>query len=63
MKPRTTWFLKALDALVRVIGVSLAPEFEGNPPWYEKRLHLPSTKPEVSFHVNKKTFEIFIKQN
>jgi hypothetical protein len=38
-------------------------EFDGNPPRHEKILHLPSTKHEDPFHVNKKTFEIFMKQS
>jgi hypothetical protein len=37
--------------------------FEDNPPRYEKGLYLPSTKLEDSFHVNMKTFEIFIIQS
>jgi hypothetical protein len=44
---------------LRDIGISSPLEFEGNPPRYERVLHLPSTKLEDSFHVNKRAFEIF----
>jgi hypothetical protein len=37
--------------------------FEDNPPRHEKNIYLLSTKLEGSFHVNKKTFEIFKKQS
>jgi hypothetical protein len=37
--------------------------FEGNPPRHEKGIYLPSTKLEDSFHVNMKTFEIFMTQS
>jgi hypothetical protein len=37
--------------------------FEGNPLRLEKGLHQPSTKFEDSFHINMKTFEIFMKQS
>jgi hypothetical protein len=40
------------------IGISFTLEFEDNPLTYERGLHLPSTKLENSFHVNKRTFEI-----
>jgi hypothetical protein len=45
---------------LRDIGITLALEFEDNPPRHEKSPHLPFTKLEDSFHVNKKTFEISI---
>jgi hypothetical protein len=37
--------------------------FEGNPPRHEKGLYLSSAKLEDSFHVNMKTFEIFMTQS
>jgi hypothetical protein len=37
--------------------------FEDNPPKYEKCIYLSSTKLEDSFHVNMKTFEIFMTQS
>jgi hypothetical protein len=48
---------------LRDIGISFALVFEDNPPRYEKYLYLPSTKLEDSFHVNMKTFEIFMTQS
>jgi hypothetical protein len=45
------------------VDISLALEFEDNPSRHEKSPHLPSTKLEDSFHVNKKTFEISMKQS
>jgi hypothetical protein len=36
--------------------------FEGNPLRHGKGLYLPSTKLDNSFHVNMKTFEIFMTQ-
>jgi hypothetical protein len=54
---------KALDEGPRDIGSSPALEFEDNPLRYEKNLHLPSTKLEDSFHVNKKIFEVSMKQS
>jgi hypothetical protein len=47
---------------LRDIDISLMLVFEDNPTRHEKNLHLPSTKLEDSFHVNKKTFEISMKQ-
>jgi hypothetical protein len=43
------------------IGISFALIFEDNPPRYEKGIYLLSIKLEDSFHVNMKTFEIFMK--
>jgi hypothetical protein len=37
--------------------------FEDNPPRHEKCLHLLFTKLENLFHINKKTFEISMKQS
>jgi hypothetical protein len=37
--------------------------FEDIPPMHKKGLYLPSTKLECSFHVNMKTFEIFMTQS
>jgi hypothetical protein len=37
--------------------------FEDNPPRYEKGIYLSSTKLEDLFHVNMKTFDIFMKQS
>jgi hypothetical protein len=48
---------------LRDIGISFALKFEDNPPRQEKDLYLPSIKLEDSFHVNKKTFEISMKQS
>jgi hypothetical protein len=48
---------------LRDIGISLALEFEDHPLRYEKSPHLSSTKFDDLFHVNKKTFEIFMKQS
>jgi hypothetical protein len=45
------------------IDISFMLVFEDNPPRYEKCLHLPSTKLDDPFHINKKTFEIFMKQS
>jgi hypothetical protein len=45
------------------IDISFTLEFEDNPPSHEKGLHLPSTKLEDLFHINKKTFEISMKQS
>jgi hypothetical protein len=36
--------------------------FEDNPSRHEKDLHLQCTKLKDSFHISKKTFEIFMKQ-
>jgi hypothetical protein len=44
------------------IAISFALVFEENPPRYENDVYLPSTKLENSFHVNMKTFEIFMIQ-
>jgi hypothetical protein len=48
---------------IRDIVNSFTLVFEGNPPRLEKGLHLPSTKIEDSFYVNKKIFEISMKQS
>jgi hypothetical protein len=48
---------------LRDIGISFTLVFEGNPPRNERGLHLPSTKLEDSFHVNKSTFEISMTQS
>jgi hypothetical protein len=48
---------------LRDIGNSFVLMFEGNPPRHEKSLHLLSTKLEDSFHINKKIFEISMKQS
>jgi hypothetical protein len=45
------------------IDISLALVFEDNFLKHEKIIHLPSTKLEDSFNVNKKTFETFLKQS
>jgi hypothetical protein len=45
------------------IDISLALVFKDNPPRHEKKLHLPFTKLEDSFHINKKTFEVFMTHN
>jgi hypothetical protein len=45
---------------LRDIDISFVLVFEGNPPRHEKGLYLPSTKLEDSFHLNMKTFEIFM---
>jgi hypothetical protein len=45
------------------IGISFALIFEDNPPRYEKGIYLLFIKLEDSFHVNMKTFEIFMKQS
>jgi hypothetical protein len=47
---------------LRDIGISLTLVFDDNRPRHEKNLYLPSTKLEDSFHVNKKIFEISMKQ-
>jgi hypothetical protein len=44
------------------IGIYFALVIEGNPPMHKKGLHLPSTKFEDLFHVNKYIFEISMKQ-
>jgi hypothetical protein len=48
---------------LRDIGISLALEFEDNPPSHEKSPHQPSTKLEDLFYVNKNTFKISMKQS
>jgi hypothetical protein len=48
---------------LRDIGISFTIVFEDNPLRYEKFLYLSSTKLENSFHVNMKTFEIFMTQS
>jgi hypothetical protein len=45
------------------IGISFVLVFEGNPSRHEKGIHLPSTKLENSFNVNKYTFEIYMTQS
>jgi hypothetical protein len=48
---------------LRDIDIFFTLVFEGNPPRHEKDIYLPSTKLEDSFHVNMKTFEIFMTQS
>jgi hypothetical protein len=48
---------------LRDIGIYFALVFKVNPSRHEKGLHVPSTKLEYSFHINKKTFEISMKQS
>jgi hypothetical protein len=43
---------------LRDIDISFSLEFEDNPPRYERIIHLPSTKLDDLFHINKRTFEI-----
>jgi hypothetical protein len=43
--------------------ISFTLVFEGNTPRHEKGIYLPSTKLENSFHVNMKTFDIFMTQS
>jgi hypothetical protein len=45
------------------IDISFTLVFEGNPLRYEKGLYLPSIKHDALFHVNMKTFGIFMKQS
>jgi hypothetical protein len=54
---------KSLDAWASRYRHFFALVFEGNPIRHEKDLHLSSTKLKGSFHVNKKTFEISMKQS
>jgi hypothetical protein len=48
---------------LRDISISFTHVFEDNYLRYEKDLYLPSTKLKDSFHVNIKTFEIFMTQS
>jgi hypothetical protein len=62
-------FISALNALDKTLNACASRykhffflEFEDNPSRHEKGLHLSSIKFEDLFHVNKKTFEIFMKK-
>jgi hypothetical protein len=62
-------FISALNALDKALDACTSRYmhfllvFDDTPPRHEKDLHLPSTKLDDSFHVNKKTFEISMKQS
>ena len=45
------------------IDISFAHVFEDNPLRYKKVIYLPSNKLDDSFHINMKTFEIFMTQS